>query len=47
MNKLESNFRMSRFVAKNAIINTAAANVAGGVNGMCLVGEGDGGMKGK
>lgn len=39
---------MARFVAKIATINTAAAaNVAGGVNGMCLVVEGDGGMKGK
>lgn len=38
---------MSRFVAKTATINVAAANVAGGINGMCLVDEGDGGMKGK
>lgn len=38
---------MSRFADKTATINTAVANVAGGVNGMCLVGEGDGGMKGK
>lgn len=38
---------MSRFVAKIATINTAAANVAGGVNGMCLVDEGVCEMKGK
>ncbi len=38
---------MARFVAKTATINVAAANVAGGVNGMCLVDEGVCEMKGK
>lgn len=38
---------MAFFVAKIATINTAAANVAGGVNGMCLVGKGVGEMKGR
>ena len=38
---------MARFVAKIATINTAAAaNVAGGVNGMCLVAKGVCEMKG-
>jgi hypothetical protein len=38
---------MARFVAKTATIKTAAANVAGGVNGMCLVAKGACEMKGK
>lgn len=38
---------MARFVAKIATINTAAAKVAGGVNGMCLVLEGVREMKGR
>lgn len=37
---------MARFVATTAIINVAAANVAGAVNGMRHCDEGDGEMKG-